>query len=395
MMRKHIKKLWRYFNYFLRAKYFWRWPRSAKVLIFDACNQNVILEYLHPWSPEVLHVRGEQINVPVFLVSLFRRGKKLNAYIDCYIERVHPRLIVTFIDNSLNFFTISQRHPNIKTLLIQNGWRAYCGDILEAIEGMDAKLRNTLAVDYMMFFGSELGLRYTRYVAGVALPMGSIKNNLIPRTQSSQRGLIAFASQWHNDGFYMGDIFYTQEEFFGQTDRPIIQCLGHYAEKKNKKLAIIPRNRKHDDLRMQEEEYFRRLLGKECVFLEPQGLHPSYQALDAADVVVAVDSTLGYESIARGNKTAIFSIRGNLLGIQGRSYGWPGDFPAEGPFWTNLPDSDAYVRILDYLFEVDDVQWRKDVAATKFSSLMLYDPGNSILNSIFSLELGAAPFPRD
>jgi len=394
MILNRTKKLWRYFSYFIRAKYSWRWPRPSDVLIFDACNQDVILEYLHPWRPEVLHVRGEQINMLVFLASIFRGGRKLNSYIDCFIERARPRLIVTFIDNNLNFFAIRQRHPKVKTLLIQNGWRAYCGDILEAIEEMDAELRSKLAVDYMLFFGSALGARYTRHIAGTSFPMGSIKNNLVPRTQPLQQGLIAFASQWHKDGFYKGNIFYTQEEFFGQTDRPIIQCLGNYAEKKNKQLVIIPRNGKHDNLRAQEEDYFRRLLGKECVFLEPQGLYPSYQALDAADVVVAVDSTLGYESIARGKKTAIFSIRGNLLGIYGQSYGWPGDFPDEGPFWTNTPDSDTFVRILDYLFEVDDAQWLKDVAATNFPSLMIYDPGNSILNSILEKELGPAPISQ-
>jgi len=389
-----MKKLLRFISYFLRAEKCWYWPRLSDVLIYDACNQDVLLEYLHPWKPEVLHVRGEQINMLVLFASLIRGGKRSNAYVDCFIERVCPRLIVTFIDNSLSFLTISQRHPEVKTLFVQNGLRGYYADIFETLEKMDAGSCSKLTIDYMLLFGPVIGAEYARYITGNVVPMGSIKNNRVPRTQPLHRGVIAFVSQWHKDGFYMGGIFCTHEAYFGQVDRPIIQCLAHYAKNKNKRLAIIPRNTKRCDLRAQEEAYFRELLGDECVFLEPQGLYPSYQALDAADVVVAVDSTLGYEAIARGKKTAIFSVRGNLLGVHGWNYGWPGDFPTEGPFWTNRLDSDSFVLILDYLFEIDDIQWRKDVEATNFSSIMIYNPGNSILQSIFEKELGSVPIPE-
>ena len=146
-------------------------------------------------------------------------------------------------------------------------------------------------------------------------------------------------------------------------------------------------------------------MGIEPEFFETSGPYPSYKGVDSAEVVVSSDSTLGYESIGRGEKTAIFSIRGTLLELSGgsvvtpsssffdgsRDYGWPGDFPDEGPFWTNKPDPDIFIRILDYLFEVSDEQWKKDVEATNFSSLMEYDPGNTIFQSILEKELGPPP----
>ncbi len=397
-----MKKLWSFIGYFLRAQKCWRWPRQSDVLIFDAGNQDVFMEYIQQWCPEVLHVRGEKVNVPVILASLFRRGKKLNAYVDCFIERVRPRLIVTFTDNSLNFLTISQRHPEVKTLFIQNGWRGYHLDIFEVLDKMDAAGRSTLTVDYMLSFGSIIGAEYAKYIAGAVVPMGSIRNNFAPITQPPQRGVIAYVSTWHKvstrhkDDLYIGGIFYTQEAYLGRSDRFAIQCLSDYAKKNNKRLVIILRYRKFVELRAKEEAYFRELIGHECEFSEPQGTYGVYHAVDAAEVVVATDSTVGYESIARGKKTAIFSIRSNLMGIHGihaRTYGWPGDLPAEGPFWTNRADPNAFVRILDYLFEVDDVQWRKDVEATNFSSLMIYNPGNSILKAILERVLGSAPVP--
>ena len=131
--------------------------------------------------------------------------------------------------------------------------------------------------------------------------------------------------------------------------------------------------------------------GIEPEFSEEPGSYASYQAVDSAEIVVSADSTLGYESIARGKKTAIFSLRTTLLDMPDLAYGWPADYPSEGPFWTNKPDSDIFIRILDYLFEVSDEQWEKDVEATNFSSIMEYDPRNTIFQSILEKELGSPP----
>ena len=60
------------------------------MLIFDATQQGVLMEYLKQWSPEVLYLRGEQFNIPVLLASFFRRGSRMNAYADCFIETVCP-----------------------------------------------------------------------------------------------------------------------------------------------------------------------------------------------------------------------------------------------------------------------------------------------------------------
>lgn len=387
-----MRKLWNLLSYFWHARKCWRWPKQSDVLIFDACHQQLLLEYLHPWKPEVLHVRGEQINMPVLVASLFKNGRKVDAYIDCFIERVRPRLVVTMIDNRPDFWTISQKHPGVKTVFVQNGWRTYFGDVSETLDKVDTLRHRKLQVDYMLTFGAMNGAEYARYISGTVVPIGSIKNNLIPPTHSAQPDMIAFISQWRNEGLYLGDEYCSQEAFFGQADRCILKCLARYAHKKNKRLAIILTNGARGKLRSQEEDYFRELLGHEGEFLELQGPYPSYRAVDAAEVVVAVDSTLGYESIARGTRTAIFCIRGSLLGVPGRTYGWPGNLPAEGPFWTNRPDPEAFERILDHLFEIDDAQWRKDIETTNFSSLMIYNRGNSIFKSILEKELGDPEF---
>jgi len=384
-------KLWRYIKYLTVAKRVWRWPRQSDVLIFDACGQEILLEYLQPWNPEVLHVRNEFINVPVLLASIFRGGSKLDAYIDCFIERVHPKLVVTFTDNNSTFYTISQRHSSVKTMFIQNGIRGYYDDVFETLDAASIEAHDSMTVDYILPFGNIIGDEFARYIKGKVIPMGSLTNNHLPKTHIKEAHVIAFVSQWRKNGFFMNGMFYSHKSFYRQADQPIIQFLVQYAHENNKRLKIIPYCHKNSSGRAAEEVYFRELAGDDISFLNPTGAYPSYQAVDIAGVVVGVDSTLVYEAIARGTKAAIFPIRSSLLGIKSYAYGWPGEYVDDGPFWTNHPNPENFKRIMDHLFEINDEQWHAELAEHSFDKVMTYDSSNGILKSILKKELGSMP----
>tara|TARA_B100000315_G_scaffold235965_1_gene251293 strand:+ start:374 stop:589 length:216 start_codon:yes stop_codon:yes gene_type:complete len=64
----------------------------------DAANSAILMEYLKPWNPEILHVREEKINMRVLLKSFLKKGKRSDSHIDCFIERVNPCLVITTID---------------------------------------------------------------------------------------------------------------------------------------------------------------------------------------------------------------------------------------------------------------------------------------------------------
>jgi len=394
-MFKRFIRLWQSFCKFILAEKKWCWPSQSDVLVLDATLPSMVLvEFLEPWSPKVLHMRGEQFNIPVLLASFFKRGSLVNAYVDCYIEKVRPRLLVTFMDTYVGFYSISKRHPDVKTLFVQNAMRNYFTDIYEVFDDLGSEVTSNFFVDYMMVLGPDIGKKYSQYIAGEIVEMGSIKNNLVRKEKSSQQGVIALVSQWRDcAGFQMKGDFCLFEDFWTKPDSLVVQCLMQYAKTKNKQLMIIPNRLKNlpEDLIRREEDYYRELLGSEPEILYPSGPYPAYQAVDSAEIVVSLDSTLGLESIARGGKAAIFPIRGPAIGDPSLNFGWPGDFPDEGLFWTNSPNPESFVRILDYLFAVDDEQWRKDVEASNFSSILAYDPGNSIFKETLEKILGTPP----
>lgn len=365
---------------------------KSEVLIFEASGQEVLRKYLDPWLPEVLHLSGEQINVPLLLASLFRRGRKFDAYLDIFIGEVRPRIIVTFIDNHLPFYSLSLRHPSIKTLFIQNGYRSYYGDSFESLDGR-MSLQSRLKVDFMMTFGTRIGAEYAKHIQGIVEPMGSLKNNLFCKVQPKKLGSIAFLSQYRSiDGLKLGGKFYTQHSFFKQTDQIVLGFLLQYAQKNNKKLFIVPCMGQYRDGTLEKEQmYFNSLLNHSFDYSEWRWLGSGYDAVDTAEVVVSIDSTLAYESAARGNKTAFFSIRSALIGLPGLTYGWPEAYPDVGPYWTNLPETAIFERILNHLFSLNDEQWAEELSANRFTEIMAYNPGNSILRSVLLETLGAPP----
>jgi surface carbohydrate biosynthesis protein len=389
-MIKRFKKLWQSFCVVIFSEKKWCWPKKSEVLILDASQPEVFEKYFKPWSSEVLYMRGEQFNMLVLLASLFRRGSRINAYTDCFIEKVRPKLIATYMHHYANFYTISDKYPEIKTIFIQHGLVGHYSSIFEVINSQDSAPINNFFVDYMLVLGSGIGKKFSEHIGGETVVVGCAKNNLVPKEKSPQQGVIAFISQWRPTGFQMGEYFCSFDEVYRKSDSLILSFLAQYVKTKNKRLMIIPNRHKNASKERikGEEEYFKDLLGSELELLSPSGSDPGYHAVDSAEIVVSVDSNLGLESIARGNKTAIFSIRGGFINDPSLNFGWPEDFPDEGPFWTNNPDPDSFVRILDYLFDVDDIQWRKDVKASNFSAVMEYDPGNSILKKTLERILG-------
>ncbi|MES2770817.1 MAG: LA_1612 family putative O-antigen biosynthesis protein [Pseudomonadota bacterium] len=380
-MSPYLKKLAAFCSYFWHAKKTWSWPKKSDILIFDACGEALLREYLSDWSIEVLPVRGERINVPLMLASLFVSGRRSEAYFDLYVRKVAPKLIITFIDNTPAFYRLTVRHPGVKTMFIQNGWRSRYGDVFELLTEPAPSQKNALAVDYMMCFGSAIGAHFQRYIAGEVMAIGALRNNRQPQLASKAAGTIAFISQWSRHGVQLAGKTYSQDAFMGTADRCILAFLSKYAAEHKKKLYIIPRTHVGSVDRRDETSYYSALLGKACSFLEYDTPGSSYQAIDVAEVVVGVDSTLVYETIARGNKAAVFAIRSALMGVEGFEYGWPAPLAAEGAFWTNSPSPERFRAVLDYLFSTSEAQWRAELKRVSFEQLMVFDPDNTILKT--------------
>jgi len=330
-----------------------------------------------------------EIYIFVLLLGFMLNGIKKTSYVDCFIALVKPKLVITYIDNSLSFFSISHRHPKLKTMFIQNGTRGYLGDIFEKLDR--EKNKNNLKVNYMMTFGRNISLKYKKYLAGETISIGSLRNNEAPLKKINKKNLISFVSQYRDTpGLYMGNKFYDFETFWEHPDKLVLQWIKKYAGERNLEVRVIPCAGNNLNNLKKEKNYFKKILGSDCKFSDWDCHRSSYSAIDESKLVVALDSSMAFEAVARGTKAAIFSIRGTMLQLVSPPflhYGWPGLYKDTGPFWTNLPEPSIFRQILDHLISLNQRQWRDEVAASGFNDILAYDPGNSRIKKIFEKEL--------
>lgn len=381
-----LRKVFSILKLVISSRFKFKAPAKSSILIFDVTNSSLLNPYLNEYNPSYLATRNEEFNFPILVLSLFQSGSKKLNYYKRYIKAVNPKLVITFQDNNTFFYQLSDSNK-YKTLFIQNGLRGYYADIFSTLDVVDTQ---KFKVDLMLTFGKEVGKRYLKHITGKNISIGAFKNNITPaQTVRKTPSSLTYVSQWHSDGFYMGEKFYEHHEFYTDIEKPILSFLEYYCSKHNKKLRIIPRHLPETSSHDEERKYFESILKGKVEFLSYEGDNfSSYKALHASEVVLTIDSTLGYEAAVRGVKTAFFSVRSHLYKIPGLSFGWPGDFGESGEFWTNIPDTKIYEKVLDNLFELKDDAWQPMLDRINFDEILKYDPNNTILQRVLDEELG-------
>ena len=387
-------KLLRAISLILRARKIWVLPKKCDVLIFDSRDNHPIeVELAKMLSPYgtigrfVVPGIGE-VNIPVMLASILKRGNRIAAYYDSYIRRTNPRFVISYIDNSITFYSVAARNPAVKTMFIQNGLRTnYVFGLIDRKPS-----REIFKVDFMLVFGNHIGSEYAKYISGSVVPIGSFRNNHVPRVRPKVKGTLSFVSEYRDTaGVSWGGIFCPYQQFY-KSEHIILPFLASYAADKGLQFRIITCSGhfKDSSTLIKEKRFYRGILGSECEFFEGEWHGSSYDAVDSTEVVVSISSSLGVEAIARGTKSAIFSIRSTILGLDppDLNYGWPGCYPDEGPFWMKNPTTASFRRILDHLFAVSDEQWRAELEQHGFQEVIQFDPDNSKLRVILANELG-------
>ena len=157
------------------------------------------------------------------------------------------------------------------------------------------------------------------------------------------------------------------------------------AKKKKIKFSILPTN-PNKDQEIEEKIFFNKLLGKEknwrLLLRKADDFNYAYDIIDQSKVVVGIDSTLLYESFARGTKTIFFDIRPNNNFLKKRRhFGWPKKFNQEGPFWSSINKPYKVHKLIDKVNLMDNRIWKK-IRLKYEKDLMVTDKKNSILKKI-------------
>lgn len=129
-----IKKLLRVFGlikFLFSKKISFSEPKKKEVIILDDVSSKDIIPLVNEYSYSVLPVRKDnikEINLSFPLLKLmilkFFRMKLKNNYLTSIIQIINPKLVITYIDNSIEYYDAAKFfNKKIKFLAIQNASR--------------------------------------------------------------------------------------------------------------------------------------------------------------------------------------------------------------------------------------------------------------------------------
>ena len=317
------------------------------------------------------------------LKKLFSGNFKFKDYILFLLEVTKPKLFFTFLDNYQEFWEISH-YAKCKSMIFQNGWRSIKNDVWENLEPRTNKFK----VDYILTWTDAIKKIYKNQISGNFITAGSFKNNHYNITNPVKNNML-FISQFRDFELWK-KIKYFQKNVFGYIENlpedRLFPLLKKYLEKKNNiSLSIMltkPRfknNERSYSEEMEIEYYKEKFKNIPLDFIFNKGDGEAYEAIDRSQLVIFIDSSLGYEALARKSKTICLPKR---LDSIDSNFGWPYYFEKKGPFWSNdlFPSFEELSKLIDDNLNKDSEIWIKEFEK-ELKNLCYYDPNNSLFRN--------------
>jgi len=402
-------------------------PKKNKIVFYDSfifndSGQKFLDPYIKSTEITNLDIRFKEIYFFILIKAILKNGFKKDVILNYtleFISYVKPNLVLSFLDSDIKFYTLKKNFTNIKFVIFQTGYRSI--NNVDLFSKLKTSINESLSADFVLAFGRGVANEYERYIKCKAIPIGSFKNNCF----SSKKVLknfnnikdIYFISQFRSNimsgnrikGFIEGiprKIFYEPESILLPKLQKkclekgyrlnILGCSIDVEEEYKFFKEILP-NKEFTHLKLTDSASYQDMNKLKNIksnkvdlirSLKDGGIG-SYIKLNYADIVFFIDSTLGYEALSLGHRCASFHCRetsfknSDILGNAG--FGWPSiQKNQNGNFWTNLQDEKEADRIIDYILNVSEEDWSKDLNLV--SDVMSYDDGNKkfkeILNSI-------------
>ena len=381
--------------------------KSTDVLIYDESSVRRLAPIINIDNALVFDTSLKKLNIWVLLSSL-RYGKpNLQNYLFGYLKIVKPKFVLTLIDNSIPFYFINSKFPDITTIAIQNGRRDNFGrlphtgfiDLLSATH----KLGKPQVKHYCMFGMAEINV-FQKYISATFHSIGNIQNNsTINQTMSTSplaaKPVVSFVSSHPNLSSsleltalsdvvctYINDEPITYYDYF-RIEQLVAHEFSTICLRLDYEFQIIG---KRSQSTPQEKQFFAQSLeGTGFNYFPSENDDSSYIRLLSSDVVLAVDSTLAYEMFGRGKRCVFITARGEAIGdstIDFCKFASPLEIPESGKFWTNSFDVAKFEGLLKFALNSSGDEWDEHSLNIR-TQLMEFDSDNHKIKKLFA-ELG-------
>lgn len=341
---------------------------QSEVVVFDRSGSENLISLIPTKSIKILDVRFETLNVFILIICIIKLKLSLLGYFVTYLNYLNPKLVITYTDNRILFYQLKNniRNKNIKFVSVQNGCRRKFNDIFDYIPNY-----NNLSSDYYFVWGKNITQELSKFIQTQYIVIGSLKNNeqLIIKNKNNDK-IINFISQFRKGEQFKkyGDDYYIENKLL-----PIIY---KYCLKNNYRFNILCASNTQD-----EKEFYKKILDykKEINFMEKIYPYDNYKRLDNATLNIFIDSAMGYESLARGNKTIACSLRLSKT-EESFQFGWPNhNIFKQKNYVLNEINEDYIFSKINYIIKLVDKEWLFEIE--NFKIIMENDKDNATLSN--------------
>lgn len=349
---------------------------KVDVVIIDSDTSEWLSQYFPKSKVLVVEIDSGYRYFWPLITCLLSGQTKIDSYIARVINCSGASLAISAQDNFLPLFKLKKRLIRAKIVLIQNGHRTTRRDLFDPDR---TPARKEMKVDCFMCFNEAVGNQVVELTGSPVLAIGSFRSNHVSKGVAQSK-VLSYVSTYHPE-VALDFTFRTREEVAVATYKSILdhrmmilQSVVRFCELHGMTLQILGK-RSCESAKL-EEEYYREVLSEtDFTYLSRTQPEDNYQRTDASWITVSTSSTLGYESLGRGNRTALLQSDSHLLGDSSLAIGWPTKLPQEGPFWSTSCTPARIAEVLDFLNSSTNEEW--DTARQLvLKAIPEFDPGN-------------------
>jgi surface carbohydrate biosynthesis protein len=353
-----VKKIVKVIFVLTKCRFDFKLVKKERLLVFDTLSLELVSKLK---KFEVLDVRYKVFNFWILLENFLQFKFTFRDYILTFISKVNPKVVITFNDNYLLFFKLKTYFPKIKFIAVQNGYRHKL-----QLEDFKKFKNSKLSVDYFFTFGKNSEIFYKKFLkCDNFIELGSFRNNNIKLKKSTEKKNILFISQFRYKNLNKDDNF----NFYSE----IIIIINIFCMKKKIKLFVATASIKNY---LEEKLFlFSKLPKKHNVYeIKKKKRYGNYSLINKFETIVFVDSTLGYEAIARNKKVIAISCRKDKDKITS-PFGFPTNKKKRGFFFTNFNSKKEILRVLNNVYSLPKIKWLKNYQE-KLDRLMTFNKNN-------------------
>ena len=376
-----MSNIFRIFNIFFNIKYNFKVPTKKDILLVDKLSEELINKTLFKKRYDILYAKKDRINLFILIKTLltFKFFGFNEQYIHEYIRSVNPKVVISFRDNDISFYKLKSLFKKIKFISVQNGYR-HKDEIFFNKLSKEKINKTKLLVDYYFLFGKNNVSKFKRFIKFESKLLGSFRNNKNPINKKKiLKNSILFISN-----FRLQKVKYNKTGY--NVEKKLLFYLEDFCIRHKINLNIVGSSITNKVL---EKNYLLSNLREKnnINYYEKKTGSNIYSLIDRHDTIVFIDSTLGYEAMARQKKIACFSSRKNMNKIV-RPFGFPNDKKFNNFFYSNYDTKDEVFRVLKNVFFTSNKNWSryyfpelKNLISFNKNNILLYKTIKKILKN--------------